>query len=129
MPKRLSILIDRTSLFNSHSRKRNPIELRGWSPTPGRKQFSSCRFPTLLLTIRVPSHVSGMRCVFTQTHESERDSSISASLSLSWFYAKTQRIPDTWDGTLILCCEAEHEAKSRRWRRRMYVYYLTTRNE
>ena len=52
------------------------------------------------LTLRVPSHVSGMRCVFAQTHESERDSSISASLSLSWFCAKTQRIPDTWDGTL-----------------------------
>ena len=29
------------------------------------------------------SHVSGMRCVFAQNHESERDNSISASLSLS----------------------------------------------
>ena len=48
----------------------------------------------------VPSHVSGMRCVFAQNHESERDSNISASLSLSWFCAKTQRIPNTWDGTL-----------------------------
>ena len=48
----------------------------------------------------MPSHVSGMRCVFAKNHESERDSNISASLSLSWFHAKTQRIPDTWDGTL-----------------------------
>ena len=58
--------------------------------------------------IKVPSHVSGMCCVFAQNHESERDSSISASLSLSWFCAKTQRIPDTWDGTLMtldLACE------------------------
>ena len=47
---------------------------------------------------RVPSHVSGMRCVFAQTHESERDSSIRASLSRSWFCAKTQRILDTWSG-------------------------------
>ena len=43
---------------------------------------------TLAIYVRVPSHVSGMRCVFAQTHESERDSSISASLSLSWFCAK-----------------------------------------
>ena len=41
-----------------------------------------------------------MRCVFAQNYESERDSNISASLSLSWFRAKTQRIPDTWDGSL-----------------------------
>ena len=33
------------------------------------------------LQLRVPSHVSGMRCVFAQNHESERDSNISASLS------------------------------------------------
>ena len=46
------------------------------------------------------TYISGMRCVFAQNHESERDSNSSASLSLSWFRAKTQRIPDTWDGTL-----------------------------
>ena len=50
--------------------------------------------------LRVPSHVSGMRCVFARNHESERDSLILLSLSLSWFCAKTERIPDTWDGTL-----------------------------
>ena len=32
--------------------------------------------------LRVPSHVSGIRCVFAQNYESERDSNISASLSL-----------------------------------------------
>ena len=48
----------------------------------------------------VPSHISGMRCVFAQNHESERDVLILLSFSLSWFCAKTQRIPDTWDGTL-----------------------------
>ena len=58
---------------------------------------TACAF----LELRVPSHVSGMRSVFAQNHESERDSSINASLSLSWFCAKTQRIPDTWDGTLM----------------------------
>ena len=42
-----------------------------------------------------------MRCVYAQNYESERDSNISTSLSLSWFRAKTQRIPDTWDGTLM----------------------------
>ena len=46
------------------------------------------------------SHVSGMRCVFAQNHESERDALILLSLSLSWFCAQTQRIPDTWDATL-----------------------------
>ena len=39
-----------------------------------------------------------------QTHESERDVLILLSLSLSWFCAKTQRIPDTWDGTLRSIC-------------------------
>ena len=53
----------------------------------------------VILTV-VPSHVSGMRCVFAQNHESERDSNISASLSLSSFREKTKRILDTWDGTL-----------------------------
>ena len=48
----------------------------------------------------VLSHVSGMRCVFARNHESERDALILLSLSLSWFCAKTQRIPDTWDGTI-----------------------------
>ena len=48
----------------------------------------------------MPSLVSGMRCGFAQNHQSERDSNISASLSLSWFRVKTQRIPDTCDGTL-----------------------------
>ena len=38
-----------------------------------------------------------------KNHESERDSNISAFLSLSSFRAKTQRIPDTWDGTLKNC--------------------------
>ena len=52
--------------------------------------------------LRVPSHVSGMRCVFAQNHVSERDSNISASLSLSLLRAKTQSIPDTWDGTLTV---------------------------
>ena len=52
------------------------------------------------ITLRVPSHVFAMRCVFAQNHETERDRNISASLSLSRFRAKTQRIPDTWDGTL-----------------------------
>ena len=51
-------------------------------------------------TVRVPFHVSGMRCVFARNHESERASRISASLSLSSFCTKTQRIPDTWDSTL-----------------------------
>ena len=51
-------------------------------------------------TLRVPSHVFGMRYVFAQNHESERDPLILLSLSLSWFCEKTQRIPDTWDGTL-----------------------------
>ena len=41
-----------------------------------------------------------MRYVFAQNHESERDELILLSLSLSWLCAKTQRIPDTWDGTL-----------------------------
>ena len=49
--------------------------------------------------IRVPSHVSGMRCVFARNHESERDALMLLSLSLTWFCAKTQRIPDRWDGT------------------------------
>ena len=53
-----------------------------------------------LICIRVPSHVSGMCCVFAQNHESERDTLIILSLSLSWFCAKTQRISDTWDSTL-----------------------------
>ena len=53
-----------------------------------------------LISVRVPSHVSRMRCIFAQNYVNERDSNISASLSLSWFRAKTQRIPDTWDGTL-----------------------------
>ena len=57
------------------------------------------------VSFRVPSHVSAMRCVFTQNYESERDSNISASLSLSWFRAKTQRIPDTWDGTLRVAAD------------------------
>ena len=44
-----------------------------------------------------------MRCVFGQNHESERDSNITASLSVSWFRAKTQRIVASgymgkWDG-------------------------------
>ena len=47
--------------------------------------------------MRVPSHVSGMRCIFARNHESERDALILLSLSLLWFCAKTQRIPDTWD--------------------------------
>ena len=34
------------------------------------------------LRVGVSSHVSGMRCVFAQNHESERDSNISAFLSL-----------------------------------------------
>ena len=48
----------------------------------------------LLANFRVPSHVSGIRCVFAQNHESERDALTLLSLSLSWFCAKTQRIPD-----------------------------------
>ena len=47
--------------------------------------------------VRVPSHVSGMRCVLARSNESERDALILLSLSLTWFCAKTQRIPDTWD--------------------------------
>ena len=49
--------------------------------------------------LRLPSPVSGMPYVFAQNHKSERDSNIIVSLSFSWFRAKTQRIPDTWDGT------------------------------
>ena len=48
--------------------------------------------------MRVSFHVSGIRCVFAQNHKSERDALILLSLSLTWFCAKTQRIPDTWDG-------------------------------
>ena len=42
-----------------------------------------------------------MRCVFTRNDESERDALILLSLSLSWFCAKTQRIPDTWEAFLM----------------------------
>ena len=65
-----------------------------------RKNATNSGYMGFYTKARVPSYVSGMRCVFAQTHKSERDSSIIASLSLSWFCAKTQRIPDTWDGTL-----------------------------
>ena len=61
------------------------------------------------LLCRVPPHVSGMCCIFAQNNVSERDNNISASLSLSWFRAKTQRIPDTWDGTLGVLRSQEHE--------------------
>ena len=46
--------------------------------------------------LRVPSHVSGMRCVFAQNHESERDALILLSLSLSWFLRKTMRVRETY---------------------------------
>ena len=58
------------------------------------------RIVPLTSTLWVPSHVSGLRCVFAQTHESERDALRLLSLSLSWVCTKTQRNPDTWDGTL-----------------------------
>ena len=48
-----------------------------------------------------------MRCVFAQNHQNQRDPLIPTlyqlillSLSLSWFFAKTQRIPDTWNGSI-----------------------------
>ena len=53
-----------------------------------------------LYPIMVPSHVSGMRCVFAQNHESERDTLILLSLSLLWVCVKTHRIPNIWDGNL-----------------------------
>ena len=56
----------------------------------------------------MPFHVSGMRCVFAQNHESERDALILLSLLLSWICAKTQRIPDTWDGTLIFSTSVQN---------------------
>ena len=44
-------------------------------------------------------------CVaFLRETMSVRDALILLSLSLSWFCAKTQRIPHTWDGTLTHIC-------------------------
>ena len=76
-----------TSLFNVRDRQRG-IDILQTTIRTDRTSLST-------------SHRrNGMRCVFAQNYESDRDSNSSASLSLSWFRAKTQRIADTWDGTL-----------------------------
>ena len=51
-------------------------------------------------TLRVASHVCVLTQRWTQSHESERDSSICVSLSLSWFCVWRCLKTQSWDATL-----------------------------